>query len=62
MGFVATAWHVSESSPHPLGLPCWWIIKAFIPLTMFLVILAALSRIVRAVLVIIRIKKERPQG
>lgn len=62
MGFVATAWHVNESSPHPLGLPYWWIIKAFIPLTMFLVILAALSRIVRAVMVLIQIKKEQRQG
>lgn len=62
LDFLATAWHVSESSPHPLGLPCWWIIKAFIPVTMFLVILAALSRIVRAVVVIIQIKKEKRQG
>jgi TRAP-type mannitol/chloroaromatic compound transport system permease small subunit len=58
LGFVATAWHVNESSPHPLGLPYWWIIKAFIPLTMFLVILAGLSRIVRAVAVILQLKKE----
>jgi TRAP-type mannitol/chloroaromatic compound transport system permease small subunit len=49
-------------SPHPLGLPYWWIIKAFIPLTMFLVLLAALSRIVRAAVVITQIKKERRQG
>ena len=62
LGFVATAWHVNESSPHPLGLPYWWIIKAFIPLTMFLVIVAALSRIVRAVMVITQIKKEQRQG
>ncbi len=62
LGFVATAWHVSESSPHPLGLPCWWIIKAIIPLTMFLVILAALSRIVRSVAIITQIKKEQRQG
>lgn len=60
--FLKTAWHVSESSPHPLGLPCWWIIKAFIPVTMFLVILAALSRIVRAVVVLKQIKTERRQG
>jgi TRAP-type mannitol/chloroaromatic compound transport system permease small subunit len=61
LGFVGTAWHVNESSPHPLGLPYWWIIKSFIPLTMFLVILAALSRIVRAVAVISRIRKEQGQ-
>jgi TRAP-type mannitol/chloroaromatic compound transport system permease small subunit len=62
LGFLATAWHVNESSPHPLGLPYWWIIKAFIPLTMFLVILAALSRIVRAIGIIYQINKERRQG
>ena len=62
LGFLATAWHVNESSPHPLGLPYWWIIKAFIPITMFLVLLAALSRIVRAVMVIAQIKKEQRQG
>ncbi len=62
LDFLATAWHVSESSPHPLGLPCWWIIKAFIPVTMFLVILAALARIVRAVSVLKQIKTERRQG
>ena len=59
---MATAWHVSESSPHPLGLPCWWIIKGFIPVTMFLVILAAISRIVRAVTVLMQIRKERREG
>jgi len=62
LGFVATAWHVNESSPHPLGLPYWWIIKSIIPLTMFLVLVASLSRIVRAVIVIRKIKKEQRQG
>jgi TRAP-type mannitol/chloroaromatic compound transport system permease small subunit len=62
LGFLGTAWHVNESSPHPLGLPYWWIIKAFIPLTMFLVIIAAVSRIVRAVLVLKQIKEEKRQG
>jgi TRAP-type mannitol/chloroaromatic compound transport system permease small subunit len=57
LGFVATAWHVNESSPHPLGLPYWWIIKAFIPLTMALVILAAISRIVRSVVIIRQSRK-----
>jgi TRAP-type mannitol/chloroaromatic compound transport system permease small subunit len=61
LDFLATAWHVSESSPHPLGLPCWWFIKAFIPVTMFLVILAAFSRIVRSVVVLRRIKAEKRQ-
>ena len=62
LSFVATAWHVNESSPHPLGLPYWWIIKAFIPLTMFFVLLAALSRIVRAVAVLIHINRAKRQG
>jgi TRAP-type mannitol/chloroaromatic compound transport system permease small subunit len=58
LGFVATAWRVNESSPHPLGLPYWWVIKSLIPLTMLLVILAAMSRIARAVAVIVRTKRE----
>jgi TRAP-type mannitol/chloroaromatic compound transport system permease small subunit len=62
LGFVATSWHVNESSPHPLGLPYWWIIKAFIPITMFLMILAALSRIIRAVVVLSHINKQKRQG
>jgi TRAP-type mannitol/chloroaromatic compound transport system permease small subunit len=62
LGFLATAWHVNESSPHPLGLPYWWIIKAFIPATMLLVILAALSRIVRAVMILRQIRKEKRRG
>jgi TRAP-type mannitol/chloroaromatic compound transport system permease small subunit len=62
IGFFATAWNVNESSPHPLGLPYWWIIKGFIPLTMLLVILAAVSRIVRAVAVLLRLKQEKSQG
>ena len=59
LGFVATAWHVNERSPHPLGLPYWWIIKAVLPLTMLLVILAALSRIVRSAAILIRIRREQ---
>ena len=62
LGFVATAWRVNESSPHPLGLPYWWIIKTVIPLTMFLVILAALSRIVRAVATLLQINEGKRQG
>ena len=62
LDFLGTAWHVNESSPHPLGLPYWWIIKGFIPLTMFLVLLAAVARIVRALAVINQIRKERRKG
>jgi TRAP-type mannitol/chloroaromatic compound transport system permease small subunit len=62
LGFLATSWSVNESSPHPLGLPYWWIIKSFIPLTMFLVVLAALSRIIRAMVIISKVKNEGKQG
>ncbi len=62
LGFLATAWSVNESSPHPLGLSYWWIIKSFIPLTMFLVVLAALSRIIRALVIIVNVKNEGKQG
>jgi TRAP-type mannitol/chloroaromatic compound transport system permease small subunit len=61
LSFVASAWHVNESSPHPLGLPYWWIIKSVLPFSMFLVILAAVSRILRAI-VTIRGFKQSPKG
>ena len=52
LDFVESAWRVNETSPHPLGLPWRWIIKSFIPIGMFLIILTSVSRMVRAAAVI----------
>ena len=56
LGFVQSAWHVGESSPHPLGLPWRWLIKSVIPASMFLIILGALSRMYSSALVILNKK------
>lgn len=50
--FVQNAWHVNESSPSPMGLHCWWIIKSVIPISMFFMIIAALSRAVKSLFII----------
>ncbi len=59
LDFLKHAWHVNESSPHPLGLPYWWIIKSVIPISMFLMIMAALSRAVRSLAVIFQLFKQK---
>lgn len=43
--FVADSWRVDESSDAPLGLCCRWAVKAVIPASFTLLILAAFSRL-----------------
>lgn len=50
--FVQSALRVHETSPHPLGLPWRWLIKSVIPISMFFILLASLSRFVSATAVI----------
>ena len=50
--FVQSALRVHETSPHPLGLPWRWLIKSVIPISMFFILLASLSRLVSAAAVI----------
>ncbi len=45
LDFVADSWRVNERSDAPLGLCCRWIIKAVIPVSFTLLILAAFSRL-----------------
>ncbi len=45
LDFVADSWRVNERSDAPLGLCCRWTIKAVIPASFTLLILAALSRL-----------------
>jgi TRAP-type mannitol/chloroaromatic compound transport system permease small subunit len=49
LDFVHEAWRLGESSVAPMGLCCRWAIKAVIPLSFALVILATLSRLVRTI-------------
>lgn len=52
--FVASAWHVNESSRSPMGLPWRWLIKSVIPASMALFGLAAISRAIRSATILIR--------
>lgn len=44
--YTQASFAVGESSPSPEGLPCLWLIKAVMPISMFLYSLAVTSRIV----------------
>ena len=48
LGFVSDSWRVNERSDAPMGLCCRWAFKAFIPIGIGLLGVAALSRLIRA--------------
>ncbi len=50
MDFVASSWRVKESSNSPSGLCCYYIIKSVLPLSFFLLFLAAIARITHSAL------------
>ena len=54
LDFVADAWRTGERSDAPLGLPYRWAIKAVIPMSFGLLGLAALSRLYRDSVVLLR--------
>ena len=54
LDFVHEAWRLGERSVAPMGLCCRWAIKAVIPLSFALVILATLSRLIRTIAVLRR--------
>jgi TRAP-type mannitol/chloroaromatic compound transport system permease small subunit len=45
--FVAYSFEIAEVSDAPGGLPYRWVIKSFVPLSMSLLLLAAISRLSR---------------
>ena len=49
LDFVYESWRLNERSVAPQGLPWRWAIKAVIPLSFGLVVLAAVSRLVRTI-------------
>ncbi len=57
-GWVWEAWRIDESSANPTGLPYRWAIKAVIPLSLLLMLLAALARIIQEVLLLLHYGKE----
>ena len=49
LDFVHESWRLNERSVAPQGLPWRWAIKAVIPLSFGLVVLASVSRLVRTI-------------
>lgn len=49
LDFVHEAWRLNERSVAPQGLPWRWAIKAVLPISFSMVVLAALSRLVRTI-------------
>jgi TRAP-type mannitol/chloroaromatic compound transport system permease small subunit len=49
LDFVHEAWRLGERSVAPQGLPWRWAIKAVVPISFLLVVLASLSRLVRTI-------------
>jgi TRAP-type mannitol/chloroaromatic compound transport system permease small subunit len=47
--FVYESWRLNERSVAPQGLPLRWAIKAVLPISFALVLLASLSRLVRTI-------------
>jgi len=54
LDFVADSWRTSERSAAPLGLPARWAIKSVIPLSFGLLGIAAVSRLIRDIVVLVR--------
>jgi TRAP-type mannitol/chloroaromatic compound transport system permease small subunit len=47
MDFFHHSWRLCERSQAPLGLPYRWVIKSIIPISMFILGLAALARLIK---------------
>lgn len=58
LDWVADSFRVDEGSSSPQGLPNRWIIKSVIPITVFLMFLAALARLIQETLLLLHIGKE----
>ena len=50
--FFYQSWSIGESSNAPLGLPCRWAIKGFLPLAIILLGLAGVVRLFKAIAVL----------
>jgi TRAP-type mannitol/chloroaromatic compound transport system permease small subunit len=49
LDFVYESWRLNERSVAPQGLPWRWAIKSVLPLSFALLVLASLSRLIRAI-------------
>lgn len=52
LDWVWSSYSLNESSSSPQGLPYRWIIKSVIPLSFFLILLAAISRLIQSALLL----------
>lgn len=52
LDFVHEAWRLGERSVAPMGLCCRWAVKAVIPISFAMVLLATLSRLVRTIAIL----------
>ena len=52
LDFVYDSWRTNESSTAPLGLPWRWLIKSVIPISFALLAVAALTRLLRSLLIL----------
>jgi len=58
--WVAEAYRVGESSENPTGLPFRWAIKAVLPSSMTLMLIASTSRLIEEFIILLRIIKKEP--
>ena len=53
VSWVADSYRVDEHSSAPTGLPHRWIIKAFLPMSFMLMLLAAIARLIQECLLLL---------
>lgn len=58
LGWAWEAYRVNESSANPTGLPYRWVIKSAVPMTAFLMFIAALARLIQEILLLMHHGKE----
>ncbi len=56
--WVGFSYGVGETSANPTGLPYRWIIKSVIPLSFIMLLIAAISRLIREVMLLLHLVKE----
>ena len=58
LDWTLQAYRVNESSANPTGLPYRWIIKSVVPITMFLIFIAAVARLIQEISLLVHHGKE----
>jgi TRAP-type mannitol/chloroaromatic compound transport system permease small subunit len=56
--WVYYSYAIGESSQNPTGLPHRWIVKAVIPISFFLLFIAAIARLIREVTLLLHLARE----